>query len=157
MTTAVAADAAAKDDLFRRLVLRVVLPFALLTFVNAIDRTNVSFAAARMSADIGLTPTTFGFGVSAFFVAYLLFQFPHANLLRRFGIRPWVVGCLVLWGLSGLLMAQVTSVTGFVVARFLLGMAEAGFAPGATWYISRWTPPEARARALSIALAAVPA
>ncbi|MEO6152711.1 MAG: MFS transporter, partial [Croceibacterium sp.] len=37
-----------------------------------------------------------------------------------------------------------------------LGMAEAGFGPGMTWLISRWTPPTMRARALAGALLAVP-
>jgi ACS family tartrate transporter-like MFS transporter len=35
-------------------------------------------------------------------------------------------------------------------------MAEAGFAPGMTWLISRWAPPSIRARALAGALVAVP-
>ena len=43
-----------------------------------------------------------------------------------------------------------------MVARFVLGAAEAGFAPGMTWYISQWTPRATRARAMAIALSAVP-
>jgi ACS family tartrate transporter-like MFS transporter len=40
--------------------------------------------------------------------------------------------------------------------RFLLGVAEAGFAPGMTWYIAQWTPRATRARAMALALSAVP-
>ena len=134
----------------------LVLPLALLTFVNAIDRVNVSFAAHAMGADIGLTPTTFGLGVSAFFLAYLLFQYPHASLLQRFGIRRWLLVSVTLWGLAGLMLARVESVGEFLAARFLLGIAEAGFAPGCTWYINRWVPAASRAKAMATVLAAVP-
>ena len=48
---------------YRRVALRLLLPIALLTFVNAIDRSNISFAAVQMSRDIGLSPSQFGVGV----------------------------------------------------------------------------------------------
>jgi ACS family tartrate transporter-like MFS transporter len=137
-------------------VWRLLLPIALLTFINGIDRLNVSFAGPLMSQDVGLSPTQFGLGISTFFVAYLLFQYPHALLLRRFGIRAWLLLSMTVWGIAGLLMSRVQDQGDFLVARFLLGTAEAGFAPGMTWYISQWTPRATRARAMAVALAAVP-
>ena len=144
------------DTLYRRTVWRLLLPIAVLTFINSIDRMNVSFAAQQMSRDVGLTPTGFGLGVSTFFIAYLLFQYPHALLLRRLGIRIWLLLSMTVWGVAGLMMSRVQDPGDFVVARFVLGAAEAGFAPGMTWYISQWTPRATRARAMAIALSAVP-
>ena len=143
-------------SLYRRTVWRLLLPIAILTFVNSIDRMNVSFAGQQMSRDVGLTPTDFGLGVSTFFVAYLLFQYPHALLLRRLGIRLWLLVSMSVWGIAGVLMSRLHEQTDFVIARFVLGAAEAGFAPGMTWYISQWTPQATRARAMAIALSAVP-
>jgi ACS family tartrate transporter-like MFS transporter len=140
----------------RKLLLFLILPIALITFANSIDRVNVSYAGSAMSADLGLSPEQFGLGVSMFFIAYLLFQYPHVWLLRVLGIRPWLFVSMVLWGCSGLWMSQIESASGFYAARFLLGMAEAGFAPGMTWLISQWAPPSLRGRALSGALVAVP-
>jgi ACS family tartrate transporter-like MFS transporter len=142
--------------LYRRTVWRLLLPIAVLTFINSIDRMNVSFAGQQMSRDVGMSPTVFGLGVSTFFIAYLLFQYPHALLLRRIGIRPWLLLSMVVWGIAGVLMSRVQDSTDFMVARFLLGMAEAGFAPGMTWYIAQWTPRATRARAMAVALSAVP-
>jgi ACS family tartrate transporter-like MFS transporter len=105
---------------------------------------------------VGLSPSVFGLGVSTFFVAYLLFQYPHALLLRRLGIRVWLLLSMTVWGIAGLMMARVQDANDFLLARFLLGAAEAGFAPGMTWYISQWTPRATRARAMAIALSAVP-
>jgi len=141
---------------FRKITLRFLLPVALLTFVNAIDRMNVSFAGAAMSRDLGMSPTQFGTGVSLFFVAYLLFQYPHALLLRSWGARRWFLVSVMGWGACSFAMAFVTSPWQFHAVRFLLGTAEAGFAPGMTYLIGRWTPAHARGRALAIALAAVP-
>ena len=144
------------DLTWRKTVWRLLLPIALLTFINGIDRLNVSFAGQALSAQVGLSPTQFGLGISAFFVGYLLFQYPHAALLRRLGIRPWLLLSMLLWGVAGVLMSRVNTQTDFVLARLLLGTAEAGFAPGMTWYISQWTPLATRARAMAIALSAVP-
>src|SRR6187402_1359459 len=145
-----------RDPLYRRTVWRLLLPIALLTFINSIDRMNVSFAGQQMSRAIGLTPTGFGLGVSTFFIAYLLFQYPHALLLRRLGIRLWLLLSMAVWGIAGVMMSRVQDQGDFVMARFVLGAAEAGFAPGMTWYISQWTPRATRARAMAIALSAVP-
>jgi MFS transporter, ACS family, tartrate transporter len=150
------ASARQPDLLFRKLVRWLILPIALLTFVNAIDRVNISFAASAMQRDIGLSPSAFGFGVSMFFVAYLLFQYPHALLLRYIGIRLWMLLSVSLWGLSGLLMAHVQEPLHFYAARFLLGVAEAGLAPGMTYFISQWVPRRSLAKAMAIVLAAVP-
>ncbi len=139
-----------------KLTLWLIVPIAVITFVNSIDRVNVSYAGSAMSADLGLTPTQFGQGVSMFFLAYLLFQYPHVKLLKIMGIRAWLPASMLVWAISGFWMAHVESAAEFYAARFLLGMAEAGFAPGMTWIISRWAPPSLRARALSGALVAVP-
>ena len=55
-----------------------------------------------------------------------------------------------------MLMSRVQDANDFLIARFVLGTAEAGFAPGMTWYISQWTPRATRARAMAVALSAVP-
>lgn len=140
----------------QKLLAWLIVPIALVTFVNSIDRVNLSYAGHALSADLGLTPDQFGLSVSMFFVAYLVFQYPHARLLRTWGIRPWILLSMLGWGLSGIWMSRVRSVEELYAARFLLGVAEAGFAPGMTWLITQWTPIGMRARALAGALVAVP-
>ncbi len=139
-----------------KLALWLIVPIALLTFVNSIDRVNVSYAGSALSAELGLSQQQFGQGVSMFFLAYLLFQYPHVRLLKAWGIKIWLFCSILLWAVSGFWMAHIQSAAEFYAARFLLGMAEAGFAPGMTWLISQWAPPSLRARALSGALVAVP-
>lgn len=151
-----ATDSELAGRVWGKLALWLIVPIAVITFVNSIDRVNVSYAGSAMSADLGLTPQQFGQGVSMFFLAYLLFQYPHVKLLKVLGIRVWLPASMLVWAISGFWMAHVESAAEFYAARFLLGMAEAGFAPGMTWLITRWAPPSLRARALSGALVAVP-
>mgnify|MGYP003109155183 CR=1 FL=1 len=139
-----------------KITLRLIVPIAIITFVNSIDRVNISYAGSAMSADLGLSPDQFGWGVSMFFLAYLLFQYAHVRLLRAWGIKLWIFVSMMLWAVSGFWMAHISSALEFYAARFLLGMAEAGFAPGMTWLISQWAPPAMRARMLGGALVAVP-
>ena len=103
-----ARDPGLTDTLYRRTVWRLLLPIAVLTFINSHrpdERELRGTADVARRAD--LTPTGFGLGVSTFFVAYLLFQYPHAMLLRRLGIRVWLLLSMTMWGIAGLMMSRV--------------------------------------------------
>lgn len=139
-----------------KLTWRLIVPLSVLSFLNSIDRVNVSYAAVKMNPDIGLTPETYGFGITCFFLAYLIFQYPHASLLDRIGARRWLFGSVLAWGAIGTAMAFVTNVHMFYALRFLLGVAESGLAPGMTFFISQWMPRRFRALAVAVALASVP-
>jgi MFS transporter, ACS family, tartrate transporter len=135
---------------------RVLAPIVVLIVLSSLDRVNISIAALKMNADIGLTQTTYGYAVSAFFVGYLLFQFPSTALLRRIGARRWIAGCVIFWGAVATATAFVHSAEHLYAMRFLLGIAESGFAPGVVYYCSGWMPLRHRANTLAITMLAVP-
>lgn len=136
--------------------LRVILPFVLLLVISSLDRANLSFAALQMNAELGLTPKTYGTAVSAFFVGYLVFQFPSMYLLHRCGARRWIFGSVLLWGLIALGMVLVRDASALNILRCLLGVAEAGFAPGVVYLCSRWMPRQYRGTAIALTMLAVP-
>jgi hypothetical protein len=82
-----------------KLLLHVASLIFLLYFFFAIDRGNVGFAALQMNASLGLTAEVFGFGSGLFTLAYLLFQAPNAELLRRLGARRGFALIACAWGL----------------------------------------------------------
>jgi ACS family tartrate transporter-like MFS transporter len=127
-----------------------------LLFLSTVDRANVSFAALQMNADLGLTAETYGFGVSIFFVGYILVQWPSLWLLQRIGMGRWVFACAGTWGVAAAGMAFVQSAESFYALRLLLGIAEGGFAPGVMFYLSQWIPARYRAGAISTFMLAVP-
>jgi len=140
----------------RKAKVRLLIPLLALLFLSTIDRANVSFAALQMNDALGLTPEAYGFGVSIFFVGYILIQWPSLWLLQRIGMRRWVFVCAGLWGLAATGLAFVQSANGFYALRLLLGIAEGGFAPGVMYYLAQWIPARHRAGAISLFMLAVP-
>jgi MFS transporter, ACS family, tartrate transporter len=138
-------------------VYRRLLPFLIVCyFVAYLDRVNVGFAALTMNADLGIGPETFGFIAGIFFAGYALFEVPSNVILARVGARTWIARIMITWGLVSIAMAFVTGATSLGFARFLLGVAEAGFFPGIIYYLTRWIPAAGRAGLISAFMAAVP-
>ena len=118
-------------------------------FVNYLDRVAISFAGpSGMNRDLGLNAAQFGFAASVFFVGYLLIEIPSNLALHRFGARRWLARIMVSWGLVTTLFAFVSGANGLYLLRFLLGVAEAGFFPGAILFLSLWVPRRYRAQVL---------
>jgi ACS family tartrate transporter-like MFS transporter len=91
-----------------------------------------------------------------FFAGYFFFQLPSNLLLEKFGVRRWISGLMLLWGVISCLMIFIRGPISFYAMRFLLGAAEAGFFPGMILYMKRWFPVRARARAVAWFMTANP-
>lgn len=143
--------------LLRRKVAWRVLPLVFLLYIVAyLDRANVGFAKLRMGRDLGFSEEVFGLGIGIFFLGYLVLEIPGALLVERWSARKWFARILVTWGLLSALTALVRTPAQFYAARFLLGVAEAGFFPGIIVYFTHWFTREDRARALSGLVLGVP-
>ena len=127
-----------------------IIPFIIICyFVANLDKTNISIAALQMNADLNLSASMYGLGVGMFYISYILFEIPSNIIMTRTGARIWIARIMITWGIISSGMALVHTPTQLYVMRFLLGMAEAGFAPGIIYYISCWFPKSNRARAMS--------
>jgi len=136
-------------------VFRRLLPLMmLLLLLSLIDRTNISFAALQMNAELGLTPATYGLAAGIFFIGYCLFEVPSNLILARVGARPWLARIMISWGALVVAMAEVRGVRSFYVLRLLLGIAEAGLLPGTFLYLSRWVPVRRLGLAFSLLMSA---
>ncbi|PVZ20533.1 MULTISPECIES: MFS transporter [unclassified Pseudomonas] len=144
------------EKLLRRVLMRIV-PFIFLCYViSYLDRTNVGFAAIGMNKDLGLTATMFGWAAGLFFFGYFIFEIPSNLLMQRFGARIWIARIMITWGLVSMATAFVTGPVSFSIARFLLGLAEAGFTPGVYLYFTYWFPGKWRAKATAAFLLGIP-
>jgi len=145
MTMSRTLEQATMRKLYRRL-----LPFAILAyFLCYLDRINVSFAALTMNKDLGLDASMYGMAAGAFFWGYFLFEVPSNIILERVGARFWIARIMITWGIVSAATAFSVGPKSFMVARFLLGLAEAGFYPGLVLYFSYWFPDLHRARIVS--------
>ena len=132
-----------------------ILPLVLIGYTIAcIDRLNVSFAKLQMAPDLGLSDAMYGFGAGVFFIGYCLFEIPSNMILHKIGARVWLARIMIVWGIICVATLFVTTPLQFYVARFVLGVAEAGFYPGALLYITYWFPRFARGQAMAIMLIA---
>lgn len=135
-----------------------LLPLVFLLYlVSLIDRVNLGFAALTMNKDLALTPLTYSLGVAVFFVGYIPFEIPSNLILERVGPRRWISRIAITWGLAASAMALVSGQRSFLLARFVLGIAEAGLFPGMLVYLTYWFPSRYRARVNAALVLAIPA
>jgi ACS family tartrate transporter-like MFS transporter len=134
-----------------------MMPILTLAFLfNYIDRTSVGFAGLTMNKDLGLTATEFGWAAGVLFVGYCVFEIPSNLALHRFGARRWLARIMISWGLAAAATAFIVGPNSFYIARFVLGVAEAGFFPGAAYLLGCWFPAQYRTRVLALLSMAVP-
>lgn len=144
-------------DLARK-VRRHLLPLLFVLYVVAyLDRINIGFAALDMNRELGLSSAQYGLLSGVFFCGYFLFEIPSNLILHRMGARRWIARILLTWGLVALLTGFVRDAAQLYAARFLLGVAEAGFFPGILYYLSCWFRQRQQAEAVGCFLTALPA
>ena len=136
---------------------RRILPFIFLLFIVALlDRVNIGFAALTMNKELAITSQQYGLIFGIFFFGYFLFEIPSNLLLHKIGARVWIARILISWGMVAMLTGFVHTVHQLYIVRFLLGLAEAGYFPGITLYLTYWFPQRDQARALALLMAASP-
>ena len=138
-------------------VTRRLVPFLMLCYLAAyLDRVNVGFAKLQMLNDLRWSDTVYGLGAGIFFLGYFLFEVPSNMILHRFGARRWLARIMITWALISASFSVVNSPAAFYAMRFLLGVAEAGFAPGVILYITYWFPQARRAKVMALFFMAIP-
>jgi ACS family tartrate transporter-like MFS transporter len=152
----VSASISIETKTIRKLRLRI-LPAVFLLFVAALlDRNNIGFAALTMSRELAISSQQFGLLFGIFFFGYFLFEIPSNLFLHKIGARVWIARILISWGIVATLTGLVHTVHQLYGARFLLGLAEAGYFPGMALYLTYWFPKREQARALALLVAANP-
>jgi ACS family tartrate transporter-like MFS transporter len=137
--------------------MRRIVPFVFVLYLVAyLDRANVAFVETEMRKALDFSATVFGNGVALFFVGYLLLEIPGALIVEHWSARKWFSRILLTWGLCSMSLALVRTPWQFYLARFALGLAEAGFFPGIIVYFTHWFPRADRGRAFAGLILGVP-
>ncbi|KAJ7910257.1 MFS general substrate transporter [Mycena leptocephala] len=142
-----------------RLLLKLdwrLLPIVTLLYLwSFLDRTNIGNAKiAGLTEDLHLVGLQYNICAAVFFVSYCVFEVPSNMLLKKFRPNLWLAFIMVIWGLIMVSMAFVKNYKQLVVARFFLGVAEAGLLPGATFYLSQWYPRKFYAQRMGLFISA---
>jgi ACS family hexuronate transporter-like MFS transporter len=120
------------------------------TTINYIDRQILGLLAPTLEKVIGWSESEYGFIVTAFQAAYAIGLVAFGWLVDRFGTRIGYAVSITLWSLAAMGHALVSTVFGFGLMRFLLGLGEAGNFPAAIKATAEWFPKKERALATGI-------
>jgi ACS family hexuronate transporter-like MFS transporter len=120
------------------------------TTINYIDRQVLGVLAPFLQDEIGWSEIEYGYIVMAFQAAYAIGLLCAGAVIDRFGTRIGYALAISIWSLAAMGHALAASVLGFILARFALGLGEAGNFPAAVKTVAEWFPKRERALAVGI-------
>ena len=120
------------------------------TTINYIDRQVLGVLAPELQKTFAWSETQYGYIVTAFQAAYAIGLVSAGAIIDRLGTRIGYALAVAVWSLAAMSHALVGSVVGFAIARFALGLGEAGNFPAALKTVAEWFPRRERAFATGI-------
>lgn len=126
----------------------VLFLVCIITFINYLDRANISVAAPFISSDMGFNAAKMGLIFSAMSWSYTCMQIPCGWFLERLG--PRVVYGIALFGWSAFTgaMSLTYNFASMIACRLGLGIFEAPAFPANSRIVTAWFP--SRERGLAI-------
>lgn len=128
----------------------VCLLLFLATTINYMDRQILGLLAPTLGKVIGWNEVQYGEIVVAFQAAYAIGQIGAGWMIDRWGTKIGYAVSIVVWSVAAAAHAVAGSLTGFKVARFALGIGEAGNFPAAIKAVAEWFPMRERALATGL-------
>ena len=128
----------------------------LLYMFDYIDRMVVTSMFSSIERDWGITHTQSGLLVSAVYWAIVILTFPVSILVDRWSRTKTIGVMAIMWSLATALCALTGNFVQLFMARMLIGVGEAGYAPGGSAMISGLYPIDKRARMMGLWNAAIP-
>jgi ACS family hexuronate transporter-like MFS transporter len=123
---------------------------AVATALSYLDRQSFPLVLTEIRKDISITSEEFARLGSLFLLAYGLMYAGGGKILDMLGTRAGYTLMILVWSAANLLTGFVSSVRGFEVFRFLLGMGEGGGFPASGKAVSEWFPPQERSFAFGL-------
>lgn len=135
---------------------KILTLVGLITILNYIDRSSISFAIQPIKISFGIDNAEFGVIAAAFGLGYILMAIYGGILVDKFGtVGLWAVAAAA-WSVITMLMGLAEGFWSFFWLRILLGIGEGVHFPALLKTVTNWLPPSSRARAISISLSGVP-
>ncbi len=122
----------------------------LATTINYMDRQVLGILAAPLQREIGWSETEYGFIVTAFQAAYAIGLLGFGRIIDLIGTRVGYALALGSWSVAAMFHGAASSAMTFGIARFALGLGEAGNFPAAVKTVAEWFPRKERAFAIGL-------
>lgn len=128
----------------------IISLIAIATVINYIDRNALAVMWPSISEELGMDDYDYALLITFFMVGYAIGQSLFGKIFDMIGTRLGFVLAIIVWSVSIMLHSLARSVGSFGIARFGLGIGEAGNWPGATKSNAEWFPIKERALAQGI-------
>jgi MFS transporter, ACS family, hexuronate transporter len=120
------------------------------TVINYIDRQMIGVLKPTLQQEFDWTEVTYGDIVFWFQAAYAVGFVAFGRLMDRLGTRVGYTLAMTVWTLAHMAHGAARSATGFMSARFALGIGESGNFPASLKAVADWFPKRERALAIGI-------
>jgi ACS family hexuronate transporter-like MFS transporter len=120
------------------------------TTINYIDRQVLSILKPTLQGQFGWRESDYAWIVVAFQLAYAVMMPLIGRIIDRLGTRLGYAAAVAIWSAASISHAFAHSAGQFIIARFSLGVGEAGNFPAAVRTVADWFPQEERSFATGI-------
>jgi ACS family hexuronate transporter-like MFS transporter len=120
------------------------------TTINYMDRQVLGVLAPELQKVIGWSEIQYSTIVTVFQAAYAIGLLTAGAVIDKLGTRLGYALAIGIWSISAMCHSLVSSVTGFGIARFFLGLGESGNFPAAIKTVAEWFPRRERSFATGI-------
>ncbi len=120
------------------------------TTINYMDRQVLGVLAPELERVIGWSELEYSTIVTLFQAAYAIGLLTAGAVIDKLGTRIGYALAISVWSLAAMSHSLVSTVAGFGVARFFLGLGESGNFPSAIKTVAEWFPRKERAFATGI-------
>ena len=120
------------------------------TAINYIDRQMIGVLKPTLSAEFGWTESDYAGIVFWFQLAYAIGYVSFGRVVDRIGVRSGYSIAIVIWTLGHMAHGLASGVVSFAMARFGLGVGEAGNFPAGIRAVADWFPQRERAFAIGL-------
>ncbi|EED15609.1 allantoate permease, putative [Talaromyces stipitatus ATCC 10500] len=123
---------------YRRKVDFLVLPMlCLMYFFDCMDRSNLANAKTDgLDKDLHLQGNDYSLLILLFYIPFGLFDLPWSLLIKRYSGRVMLSFMSIVWGILALCQCAAKDFGSMLAIRMILGVFEAGFFAGTTFYLT---------------------
>lgn len=125
--------------LVRKIDIRILPMLVTIYIFNYLDRNSITQARLYgLQQDTHVEGAVYNTAISIFSAGYIFMQLPSTLLMTKLRPSIYLPTCIIVWAVVSGCTAATSSPAGLLIVRFILGLVEAPFFPGAIYYISCW-------------------